>query len=53
LPDPEHLIVRLRQMLEDDGLRGDARQLLPDWIHARFSWEVIARKLRDLLFYST
>ena len=53
LPDPEHLIVRLRQMLEDDDLRVDARQRLPGWIHARFSWKVIARRLRDLFFYST
>jgi glycosyltransferase involved in cell wall biosynthesis len=53
LPDLEHLIVRLRQMIEDDGLRGDSRQLLPEWIQARFSWNVIARRLRDLFFDST
>jgi len=53
LPDLEHLIFRMHQVIEDEGLRGEARQLLPEWIHARFSWKVIARRLRNLFFDST
>mgnify|MGYP001829236396 CR=1 FL=1 len=53
LPNLEHLIIRLRQIIEDDDLRGDARQRLPGWIHDQFAWKVIARKLRDFLFVSS
>ena len=52
VPDFEHLMVRLRQVIEQDELRDDARRQLPEWIHDRFSWQTIARKLRDVLFSS-
>ena len=50
VPDFEHLMVRLRQVVEQGELRDDARRQLPEWIHDRFSWQTIARKLRDVLF---
>ena len=50
VPDPDHLIVQMMQAMDDDTLRQEARQLLPAWVHDRFSWDAAARQLLGVLF---
>ena len=50
VPDQDHLIERMIQLIGDTDLRNQSRELLPAWVHERYSWDVVSRQLLDILF---
>ncbi|MFH1985908.1 MAG: glycosyltransferase family 4 protein [Pseudomonadota bacterium] len=50
VPDLDHLISRMMQIVDDADLRDRVRHHLPAWIHDRFSWGAVARRLEAVLF---
>ncbi len=49
VPELDHLIQRMEQVIGDETLRRQARRLLPDWVRERFGWASVVRKLLGVL----
>ncbi|MBI9086556.1 MAG: glycosyltransferase family 4 protein [Desulfobacterales bacterium] len=50
VPDLDHLTAQMVRIIQADDFRRQARQMLPGWVHGRFSWTTVARQLLDVFF---
>jgi glycosyltransferase involved in cell wall biosynthesis len=52
-PDLDHLVQLLHTLIEDRSISETARRSGPDWVRARFTWQLVVDQLLDVMLDRT